>query len=201
MISKMREKKKIIIEAKLLESGLNRIRQTMIDADTGFITAFRKEYSYGENLERNKALIIDLRRYFDVTSIKGSYIEDYGMPGAKAHGENVYFVSAATGNKHLKEHLARLSKKYEQDSVLFVPKGGEKGILIGTKEGVWPGLGQEHEFDHPVFGKSGEFYSKVQGRPFIFQNKVNEEYARNGPLGFFGELGRWAVTAKYDKKK
>jgi hypothetical protein len=194
-------KKRMMIEAKLLESGLNRIRQTMSAADTGFITAFRNEYSFEENLERNKALIVDLRRYFDVTSVKGQYIEDYNTPDAKARGENVFFVSAATGNKHLKDYLFQFGKKYEQESVLFVPKGGEKGILIGTKEGSWPGLGQEHEFDNPVFGQSGEFFTAVHGRPFLFKNKVNEEFHRDGPKGFFGEWCRYLSTAKYEKKK
>ncbi len=193
--------KKYIVEARLLESGLSRIWQTMQEHDTGFVTAFRHEYKHAENIERNKALITDLRRYFDVTSVKGAYVENYGTPDAKTVGENVFFVSAPEDNRQLKAHLQQLGQKYEQDSVLYVPKGGQRGFLIGTKEGVWPGLGVENELANPVFGKAGEFFTTIKGRPFVFQNKVEEQLLRDGPKGFFGEWSRFLSTAKYWRKR
>lgn len=190
----LKNKENIIIEFGLLESSLSRLWQTMQEHDTGIITAFRKEHSVKVNLERNQMLLADLRRLFNVTSVKGSYIQDFGSPQATEVGENSYFVSDVKDFGTLEKELFRLGQKYDQDSIMFIPRGGKKGFLLGTKEGVWPGLGTKHHYDNPVFGKGGEFMTRVNRRPFVFKNEAVEHFPKDGPKGFFGEWIRNAAT-------
>jgi hypothetical protein len=175
----------------------------MINNDTGVITAFRNSYTRSENLQRNKALRAELMRHYDVTALRGSYIENYGTPDAVEVGENVFFVVDSYGTGHLERDLRRLGERYEQDSILYVPKGAEEGYIIGTsKEAPWPGYGTREKLGHPVFGKSGEFMTKVRGRPFVLEsaNPVESEHVKDYPRGFMGEWGRSAVIKNAPKR-
>jgi hypothetical protein len=181
----------------LVESSLSRLWETMKQNDTGLITAFRHEYKYKENQQRNTMLLADLRKNYDITPVKGSYIENYGTSEAVEVGENVFFVSDSSKLKNLEGELARLGTKYDQDSVLYVPEGGTKGVLIGLKEGGYPPRGESFSLDHPVFGKEGQFMTKIRNRPFVFTENEDitlKEHLRNGPRGFFGEWGRFLTT-------
>ena len=195
----MRINKTLVVEASLVESSLSRLWRTMQDFDTGTITAFRNENKYKTNLERNRLLLADLRRLYNVTSVKGSFIENYGTNQAVETDEDTYFVSDVKSFGTLRNDLTNLGVKYEQDSVMFIPKGGKSGTLIGTKDGVYPGLGNQELFSNPVFGSDGRFMTSVKGRPFTFKNEAAQHFTKDGPLGFFGEWGRWATTRKVPK--
>ena len=58
---------------------------------------------------------------------------------------------------------------------MFVEKGATNGKLIGTND-AWPGLGTIIPVGNPIFGKSGEFMTKMRGRPFVFKEAVITEY-------------------------
>lgn len=190
---------------KLNESGLSRIMKTMQLYNTGFITANRHEFDAEENKHRNDALLIDLQRLFNVTMVKGGYIENYGQPNAVEVGENSFFVAEPddkrTGEyiqKHgidLKSELFKLGQKYNQDSVLYVPKGGTEGVLIGTKEGAFPGLNQELKLKNPVFGQDGQFVTRVKGRPFIFLSE-GKFYKSSGPGNYLSNWARYLQSEK-----
>jgi len=180
------------------ESSLSRLYQHMTKHDVGTITAFRsardcnsgEPYTKAENKARNKSLLAKLQaKRYSVTSVKGSYIEDYGTPNAKEVGESVFFVVDINDNGNLERDLRKLGEEFEQDSILFIPKSGEKAILIGTnkcKDG-YPGYGKKINFDKRGLGKEGEFMTKIKGKPFIFENKIIEEHIL--PQGFYGRLG------------
>jgi hypothetical protein len=68
----------------------------------------------------------------------------------------------------LQEILERLGNEYDQDSILFVPKGGLEGLLIGTNETGYPGFGEVSKFAHPVFDQDGKFITRLNYRPFVF---------------------------------
>jgi len=187
----------------LVESSLSRLWDKMQQNDVGLITAFRHEYTRKENLQRNSMLLIDLKKKFDITPVKGSFIENYGTPDAVEVGENVFFVSDSSKSGHLRSELTRLGTKYDQDSVLYITDGGQLGLLIGLKEDGFPQIGSQIELKHPIFGKEGEFMTKVRGRPFVFtesEGGVLWEHLRDGPRGFFGEWGRF-LTTKIKKEK
>ena len=81
--------------------------------------------------------------------------------------------------------MKKLGAKYEQDSVLYKPGGDKDAMLIGTNHTAnWPGFDKEEKVGRWKPNKSGEFYSKMRGRNFVFES-VEE------PLGM---MGRWAKS-------
>jgi hypothetical protein len=185
------------LDEAVVESSLSRMRQHMLDHDTGFITAFRGEVggetvTRKQNLKRNKQLRASLQSKYNLTAVKGSYIENYGKANAKEVGENVFFVVDAKDSGSLKADLRKLGERFDQDSVLFIAKGAKDGVLIGTNREGWPGYSKTVKVGHPVFGKSGEFMTRVRGRPFVLESVVLAEYECDYPRGYFGEMGRKA---------
>ena len=183
----------------LNESGLSRVWKHMQEHDSGTITAFRyardcrrgEKYTKGENKARNKVLLaILLKHKFSVTKAKGVYIENYKKPDAIEVGENVFIVVDINDTGKLKKVLLELGEKFDQDSVLFIPKGGNKGILTGTNkcENGYPGYGVIKILKHPIFGEDGEMYTKVNGRPFI----LKEGAVLIPPPG--NNNGKWAMN-------
>lgn len=194
-------------DSQLAESSLSRLRSHMVNHDTGIITAFRSEVvdpRTGEkvqltrkrNLERNRQLRAELLKHYDVTAVRGTYIENYGKKDAKEVGENVFFVVDAHGTGRLLKDLRRLGERFDQDSILFVPQGAEEGFLWGTNKGGWPGYGQKVKLSHPVFGRSGEFMTRVRGRPFVLESTIVEQWNKDYSRGFMGEWARSAIIQK-----
>lgn len=163
------------------ESSLSRIHQHSIEHDTGFITAYRGDESKKINKMKNKALAGMLQSMgYGITAVKGSYIENYGTSDAKEVGENTYFVTDIKDKGKLKKDLMKLGEKFNQDSVLFVTKGGDVSTLIGTNNAEFPGFHKVLKMKNAVYGKSGEFMTKIKGRPFIFKEVIeNVSYAGN----------------------
>jgi hypothetical protein len=191
----------------LQESSLSRLRAHMLNFDTGMVTAFRSEITEQveqvpapekrkltrrENMQRNRKLRAELTKKYNVTAVRGKYIENYGTKDAREVGEDVFFVVDAHGTGQLERDLRRLGERYQQDSILFIPRGAESGVLIGTNHTGWPGYGKREKLGHPVFGKGGQFMTKVRGRPFVLED-VKREYLKDYPRGFFGEWARETV--------
>ena len=164
------------------ESGLSRVYRLTQKHDYGTITAFRyapecgtgEPYTYQQNQQRNKSLLAKLRfAGYGVTAIKGSYIENYGSPDAREVGENSFLVVDAQDKGNLRATLLKLGEEFEQDSIIYGEAGGP-GVLIGTNNcpGGYPGYHVEAPQGGAIFGKSGEFMSRVKGRPFVFAESV-----------------------------
>ena len=188
----------------LNESSLSRVYRHMQEHDSGTITAFRdrrdcgngEKYTKGENKARNKVLLSSLlKRRYSVTKVKGTYIENYGSANETPVGENVFLVVDINDTGNLKNTLKLLGEEYEQDSILFIPKGGQEGYLIGTNkcEDGYPGYGKTIKLNNAIFGKSGEFFTRVNGRPFILKENFKDVPLPNS------NMGRLAVTI-LDKK-
>lgn len=188
----------------LTESSLSRIYAATQKHDYGTITAFRyapdcgtgKPYTYRENLQRNKSLLAKLKvAGFSVTSIKGSYIENYGTADAREVGENSFLVVDTQNKGNLKSVLLALGEEFEQDSIIFGTAGGA-GVLIGTNHcpGGYPGYHKEAARGGAIFGKSGEFMSRVNGRPFVFAETV--ELTEYGYAKYPSELRGPATISK-----
>ena len=73
---------------------------------------------------------------------------------------------------------------------MFVEKGATNGKLIGTND-AWPGLGTIIPVGNPIFGKSGEFMTKMRGRPFVFKEAVITEYQAER----LSRMAEWARSA------
>jgi hypothetical protein len=184
------------------EKGLSRIYNKIQDHDCGMMTAYRSEYNYSQNQQRNKNLIAKLFSLrYGVTAIRGGYIENYNTPDAKEVSENSYFIEDSNDHHNLKSDLIKLGEYFDQDSILFIEHGGVNSYLIGTshRENSYPGFGVFKIFKNTVFGQNGEFHTKVSGRPFIFKESIIlKDYVL--PQGMFG---RWGCSefAKMDWDK
>ena len=184
------------------ESSLSRLWRHMQNHDAGTITAHRdaerdenknivKEYTRKDNQARNKVLFAKLHQKYSVTKVKGSYIENYGTPQAKEVGESVFFVVDNSDRGDLEKTLKKLGREFNQDSILFIPKGSNKGILWGTKKDEfsnkysYPKYGSKVELPKAVWGKEGQFMTKIKGRPFLFEEELTEIKIK----GFFANWG------------
>ena len=154
------------------EAGLAKIRQDMLDFDTAFITAFRGDINYL------------LGRGYGIKNVQGSYIENFGsLDPAKIPREvkeNSYFVVNLKNDPQFFDEIVDLGKRYCQDSVILVPKGGE-AFIHGTNRGVYPGLDQKETIGQFMGGETGEFMSRIGGRPFVMkedeETKIYNDYS------------------------
>jgi hypothetical protein len=170
------------------ESSLSRIKSKIDSHATGAITAFRGSFTKSQNQQRNKKLLaMIMRRGFQVTTVKGSYIEDFGTDSAKEVGETSFFVvnpQEGSDGGALENELIKYGKMFDQDSILSVPfKGAAK--LIGTNGSDFPGYNKSVAVGSAGYGKSGEFFSRVNGRSFNFSE--GEHIAPSS------KNGRWAL--------
>jgi len=127
----------------LNEGGISRMINHLKNHDGGTISAFRNKkgkcnegepYSKKEKLQRNVSLSSKLRNAgFFVTSVKGIYSEiESGIKIPQK--ENSFLVADLKDVGNLRKVLMELGEYFDQDSVLFIPKGffsfkkGGKGI-------------------------------------------------------------------------
>jgi len=181
-----------IIKEKSLSRTLDKIK----NHDCGTITAYRSEYTKQQNQQRNKSLLSKLMATrYGVTTMIGSYIENYGSKDEIEVKETIFFVEDILTKGNLKDDLKKFGEEFDQDSILFIPQGGGSSILIGTspRENSFPGYRKEMKVGDLKFGKSGEFMTKIGNRPFKFESVENGE--NKLPEGYFGRWGL-LITAK-----
>tara|TARA_Y100001963_G_scaffold62219_1_gene86821 strand:+ start:392 stop:1087 length:696 start_codon:yes stop_codon:yes gene_type:complete len=189
------------------EAGLAKIRQDMLDFDTAFITAFRgdindksmcaytpppKDVSERSRMGRkgvtNRRNNKDLSAYilsrgYGLKNVQGSYIENFGSIDPekipREVKENSFFVVNLNNDPQFFDEIIDLGKRYCQDSVILVPKGGE-AFLYGTNN-TYPGLDQKETVGKFMGGETGEFMSRIGGRPFIMkedeETKIYNDYS------------------------
>ena len=202
----MSKLKHLLPDKQLNESGLARLAKHMAEHDCGTITAFRSmtgcagpedtPYTKADNQKRNRQLYANLQmKGYLATAVHGAYIENFGNPNAREVRENVYFVVDAKDTGRLRDDLVALGGMYDQDSILFIPKGGKGSILIGTNNcpESFPGYGKEKRYNDRKMGQGGEFMTKVSGRPFMFESNlletvIGDNYYKNANI-----MGKWAT--------
>lgn len=165
------------------ESSLSRVWSQVTKHDSGTISAFRyakdcgngEVYSKNENMKRSTQLKSKLLSMgYGVTRIDGVYIENYKTPNAKPVKEVSFLVVDLKDTGNLKKDLIKLGTYFEQDSITYSKPNGEYYIVSSNKcPDGYPGngsIGVSQKLGKPMFGKDGEFHSKVNGRPFVFEN-------------------------------
>ena len=210
---------------RLDESGVARLVDWMTKYDCGTITAFRNNredddpvkpgepYVRKEKLQRNVKLLAQLEDLrYHVTSVRGGYIENYGTPEAVAVHENTFFVVDHENRGTLENDLRKLGEEWNQDSIMFIPKGGIKAVLWGTsrKPDAQPAYGENWVMDTrkvgykratgpdkddpskeaPVEGYNRPdpmFFTKKGNLPFFFES-IRKEFSL--PQGM---MGRWGA--------
>lgn len=178
------------------ESSLSRLWSHNENHDCGAMTAFRRAedcgegrvFSKKENQQRNSSLSAKLlSKGYGVTSIQGRYPE-----GGSVGKEESFFIADLHDSGNLETDLIKLGEEFEQDSILFVPKGSiqnkSKAYLIGTNKcpNNWLPYGQREFFENGKLGYESPIYtSYVNGRPFIFENVLKEYTPPNTGFGMW----------------
>ena len=168
----------------LQESSLSRLWRHNEKHDCGAMTAFRnasdcgegERYTNADNKQRNKSLLAKLKtKGYGATTLKGRYPE-----GGKTSTEVSYFIVDLQDGGNLERDMKVLGEEFDQDSVLYVPKGSIQGVdkayLIGTNrcENNWLGYHKTEVFNRGRMGYDSPIYtSYVNGRPFIFETVGN----------------------------
>lgn len=200
--------KKEGMKESLNESGLTKIWQYMENYDTGIITGYRwgescggcRKYTREENRKRNKLLLSKLFNMgYTVVGINGNYKENWKSKDPenpeRVVGEKSFFVVDTKKKGELLKDLIRLGIEFEQDSIMFIPIGGQSAEMHGTNKcsNAFPGWKIKSVLPDRMIGQDGDFFSSVKNRPWRFYNKI-EEIAE--PRGFFGKLGMSVFSKK-----
>jgi hypothetical protein len=125
----------------LVESSLNRILDTHTKNGYIIISSYRggDEKSDEQNTEDFLKIKKDVREYgFSYIPVFGGFIENIGKSNEREVREPALFVpnykvgtSSPFGDDSLIKRMGvELSKKYNQDSFLYKPRGGEKAHYI-----------------------------------------------------------------------
>ena len=165
------------------ESGLSRIWKHVTKHESGTISAARyaencsngTRYTRKDNKIRNAKLKNKLLSLgYGVTRVSGTYVENYGTKNAVKVKETSYIVIDLKDTKKLKKDLMKLGLYFEQDSITFSKPSGDYYLISTNKcPSGYPGngsIGKVKKLGKPFFGKDGEFYSSINGRPFVFES-------------------------------
>lgn len=163
---------KIIKEQCINESSFSRTLSHMNNRECMFITAFRSEYSYKENLRRNKELGNDLQNSgLGFVPCKGGFIENKGKINEVEVTENTYFViNTKFASQDFVDLAISLCKKYNQDAVLvtFPPT---KGWNTKIKSRYYDKNGNvDMEFDEISLNNIEEFFTRINNKTFKFES-------------------------------
>ena len=133
----------------------------------------------GKRAKKNRSNNKDLSAYllgrgYGIKNVQGSYIENFGSLDPdkipREVKENSYFVVNLKNDPQFFDEIIDLGKRYCQDSVILVPKGGE-AFIHGTNRGIYPGLDQKETIGQFRGGETGEFMSRIGGRPFVMKEE------------------------------
>ncbi len=187
------------------ESCPSKLRGYISKHDTGIITAYRHQVidndtgnvidvTVSQNEMRDRQLFSKLNGRYAVIIIRGAYVENCGTQNeAEVNGE-LFLAVNVDGLGWMEDDLRRLGEKWNQDSILFVPKGGERGVIWGTSpspidKDVSPPYGGKIIFENPVLDGEGNLTEMCKDRPLVLES-VEIEYKKRPRIGFFSELGR-----------
>lgn len=203
----MKTLKQIFLECdSLTESSISAIWKLNNEYDCGCMTAFRKArdggegepYTRNEKLQMNKSLKAKILAYgFRVIKLMGEYPE----AGVLTKEEAFFIVDDK--ELGLFDKLKEWGEEFEQDSILFAPKGSilgmNKAFLYGTNhyENNWLGYGNKKTFELGKMGKESPIYtSYYQGRPFIFYDAGDLKEEKLPNTGY----GMWFLLEMANKK-
>ena len=187
----------------LNEASISRLWKHTQERNIGIVTAFRGRYTKQENLKRNAQLRNDIRAAgYGFYTIEGHYIEGYGSEASKDVKEQSFLVIGDKGDDsgRLKGFLKKAGAKYNQDSI-FYKKFDDTAVLIGTKSKdedgnavTFPGKNTEFTVGKFQPMKMGQFYSKMRGKPFVFESYEEAQ-------GFFEKWLNNIMTSRLAKQE
>lgn len=157
------------VALKIEAAGLSHIYKYTQEHDTGTISAFRPEFSRGENLTRSSILGGLLRkRGYTTIQVQGIYQYEDGDDELVGK-ESSFFVVDKHNNGRLLKTLIELGVKFEQESISYADKGQDFALYATNSKEYRTGE-KMATFKGKKFGQAGVSYSAIRGRPFAWDN-------------------------------
>ena len=156
---------------KLTEASLGRAYQLYLNSGSkGFavLTAFRGNKDHKTNVKNNETLEQMIRSWgYGFIKLKGysREREDNGE-WKDINGEPSFWINGIT-----KSQAMKAGDKFEQDNILYSgPETKGEVVSVDLKTGVDIELGKFHPM------KIGQYYSRIKGKPFIFEYKAQSMF-------------------------
>lgn len=142
------------IKETTLSRVLHHIRDTLVPIL--IISAFRGEYSYEENIHRNKNLALDVKRKgYGYFFVDGYWTENKGFPDERKVKEESIFI-VGDNHKQLKQEASYWINKYKQEAALLSNEVGNVITLYGD--------GSEEDAGEFSLKILGDMFTKLRGR-------------------------------------
>lgn len=153
----------------LNEASLSRIYKHTKDLNSwSILTSYTDDKSRKENIETFKKLEHDVRS-MGLGFIK---LQGVGQEKDKKTGEIIEVEEKSMFiPKITKKQAEKLAKKYKQTAfVYYGPETNNKISLVWTDIDKMDKIGSFHP------GKIAQFYSKIKGRPFVFESVISNSW-------------------------
>jgi hypothetical protein len=149
----------------ITEASLQRVGAHAKDRPIAMLTAFRGRDKDGNivdlktNRANNRKLETEIRAAgFGFIKLLGTYEEDdpTAEGGKRKVSEDSFLIIGRTAEPNvigaIKGFAKKAGQRYFQDSIFFKDPRQKTGTIIGTKEGVWPGMNVEADVGeyHPM---------------------------------------------------
>lgn len=154
----------------LNEFSLARIFQHTQTSSVAFISASRAGLPPSENSSREAQLKQAIRNAgYGYVRINGHYIEKHD-DGAEIPVVEHSFMVIGDDDGQLRSFAIKMGEQFDQDSILFKPKGADAMLIGTTTRASWLGHGATQNIGsfHP--SRMGDFYSQYKGKSFVFDN-------------------------------
>lgn len=159
-----------VLQGMIQSAGLSRILQHGKNYQSGTISAFRPNYTAKENQNRHKLLgkLLHNRGYYKC-QIQGVFDEGDGNQVK----ELSYFVWDSNNRDKLLDDLLDLGDKFEQHSITYADADSDYVLYSANPKSSGTATGATlATFKGTSFGdtKGSPSYSKIRGRPFMWDN-------------------------------
>ena len=151
-------------------ASITRIMQHMDNYDTGIITGYRSNDTYTQNKKRNKFIKIILKqKKYSFINVQAFWIYNINTPLQNIEKEHMFFVINHNHNSTLCNDLIDIGIKYNQDTILFIEKGGCAKLIGTNNTNNLLGFRKVLEFKNKIYGNSKNiFHVIIRNKSFYF---------------------------------
>jgi hypothetical protein len=174
----------------LNEASLGRVWQHYkSDRPIATLTAFRGEYTYEENVRRNKQLAAEVRELgYGFFFLDGAWIENEWTPQEKHVSEDsLFIIGDEKDDKRFRNEMIHLAKKYNQEGVLI--KDSERVAVYDSSGNI------SFELSNLQPGMMGDVYSRLRTNKELPNKRlqpVSRSFKFESERDDLGWLGRLA---------
>lgn len=188
----------------IAESSMTRFLRKFEQYDGAIITAHRGNFVKRENQQRNRELFAMLNsKGYSITSVKGSYIENFGHDTQQEVSEHSFVVVNHNDDRDFINVILKLGEKFDQDSILEIKRGSPPAALLhGTsrREDAWPSYGQTHTLDKGIQlnNTNSQFFTRLGNAKLAFLDESTRVIAEGyNPDSVAGQHGLHLTGRKH----